>query len=460
RVEGIVPGLQAAFVNIGLDRNAFLHFSDIADCYSLPDSGAAQQSNGKSGSPQKHSSSKGGKTPLQLGQEILVQALKEPISTKGARVTMNASIPGRFLVYLPTSNEKSGGVSRRIESASERRRLRSILKSLDSETGSFIIRTAGLSQDQDAIESDVEKLKQRWERICEKGEKQGAPSLVYDDHGILGRMVRDELTDDIDEIMIDSEEHADVLEEVLEDMIPHLADRLEVVDEPGKNLFEKFDVENQFQKALGRKVWLKSGGSIIIEETEALVSIDVNSGKFVGNKDQESMILKTNLEAAEAIGRQLRLRDLGGIIVVDFIDMRPSKNQRELERTFNAILKRDRAKTTTNRLSDLGLMEMTRKRVRQSLSKVVFMQCPYCEGSGRVLTGQQLWKRMKYDIAEFSRRHTDATTLKITVHPLLREFLEKEVLKAVKDLSTILQVKFQIEEDNGFHLERFEIDKG
>ncbi|MFW6287072.1 MAG: ribonuclease E/G, partial [Candidatus Sumerlaeota bacterium] len=175
RVEGIVPGLQAAFVNIGLDRNAFLHFSDIADCYSLPDSGAAQQSNGKSGSPQKHSSSKGGKTPLQLGQEILVQALKEPISTKGARVTMNASIPGRFLVYLPTSNEKSGGVSRRIESASERRRLRSILKSLDSETGSFIIRTAGLSQDQDAIESDVEKLKQRWERICEKGEKQGAP---------------------------------------------------------------------------------------------------------------------------------------------------------------------------------------------------------------------------------------------------------------------------------------------
>lgn len=479
-VEGIVPGLQAAFINIGLERNAFLHFSDIVGNYILPGKGLSRPP-ARRGHSRPHASGaeapppegeEDGETapekpvahkavPLKSGDEVLVQVVKEPISSKGARVTANISLPGRYLVFLPFSDGSAGGVSRRIEDVGERKRLKALLRSLSAEAGNFIVRTAGLDQDEEEISADVKKLQVTWDEIRESAEKCHAPALAYDDHDILGRLVRDELTVDVEQLIIDSRPHADRLRQILAGMMPGLKQKVLLYTDLNENLFEHYDVENQYQKALRQRVWLKSGGYLIVEETEALVVIDVNSGKFVGKNDQEAMILQLNLEAAEAVTRQLRLRDVGGIIVTDFIDMRSHENQRTLMKRFKELLKKDRAKTTVCQISELGILEMTRKRVRQSLSKVVFRQCPYCQGLGRVLTEQQIWKNIKYEVlAKFG---TNAETpeakrsLRVTVHPAIRTYLEQEVLDAARSLATRCQASLRFEENKEFHLEQYEV---
>ena len=459
RVDSIVPGLKAAFVNIGDERNAFLHFSDIHRGYNLPKAGAARHS------PTGKKKKSGGRMPtksspedLEVGDEILVQATKEPLGTKGARVTTYVSLPGRFLVLLPFSDNK-GGVSRRIEDAKERKRLRTILRELKVDEGSFIVRTAGLDQEKEAISADVQILKKIWERIRRARTRHNAPALLHDDHDIIGRLVRDELTLDTSELIVDSEEHAKGLRQTLGSMMPSLKRRVHVHDKMAENLFDKYDVETQFQKALKRKVWLKSGGYLIIEEAEALVAIDVNTGKFVGKGDQEDTILQTNLEAAKAVSQQLRLRDVGGIIVIDFIDMKSNQNQRKVLQTFKEYLKRDRARTTVLPLSDYGLMEMTRKRVRESLSKVVFKQCPYCEGMGRVLNEQQIWKRIKYDILDYLRKNKNVETLRVTVHPDVRAYLEQTLLEAAKAIANYGDTALHFVDDPSFHIEHYELER-
>lgn len=458
RVEGIVPGLQAAFVNIGMERNAFLHYADILDEFQLPgktfygDRGDSKgRGQGKKGAPKNQ-------REMRSGEEIMVQVLKEPLGTKGARVSMNVSLPGRYLVLLPfAEGRNSGGVSKRIQDVSERRRLRDILRSLDVDEGSFIIRTAGLNQPEEEIITDVHKLQTLWKEIQEGNEKCKAPTLVHDDHGILGRLVRDELTTDVEKLIIDDKDYAKELRRILASMMPKLKGKVTVHTDVETNLFEHYDVENQYQKALRNRVWLKSGGYIIVDETEALISIDVNSGKFVGKNDQEEMILKTNMEAADTVTRQLRLREVGGIIVVDFIDMRSRENQRALMRKFSEYLTRDRAKTTVCPLSDLGLLEMTRKRVRQSLSKVVFRKCPYCNGLGQVLTEQQIWKNVKYDIMAWVKEHPKTKDIQVTLHPIMRTFLENEVLDSAHTLANHCQVALNFVESKDFHIERFEL---
>ncbi|MBN1868909.1 Rne/Rng family ribonuclease [Candidatus Sumerlaeota bacterium] len=478
-VESIVPGLNAAFVDIGLDRNAFLHFADICSDYGVPEKGAPRRSGKESSSPEKADASDspdksdasdgsaGSGTRsrkaagsrrrlLKVGDEILVQATKEPMSTKGARVTSYISLPGRYLVLLPISS-REGGVSRRIEDANERKRLRTILKQLKADEGSFIVRTAGLDQDEDEISSDVKKLTKLWTRIRRSAALKKAPSLVHDDHEILGRLVRDELAEDTDELIIDSKAHARQLKQILASILPQLKNAVTIYDNPDENLFEKHQIESQFQKALKRRVWLKSGGSIVIDEAEALIAIDVNTGKFVGRGDQEETILKTNLEAAETVSRQLRLRDVGGIIVIDFIDMKSRENQRELLRCFKELLKRDRAKTTVIPLTEYGLLQMTRKRVRQSLSKVIFRQCPYCDGSGRVLTEQQIWKSIKYEILRTLKKRPEAKSLRIMVHPDMRRYLETEVLDAAKQIANRSGAALAFVDNKDLHVEECSI---
>ncbi|MFP4381782.1 MAG: ribonuclease E/G [Candidatus Sumerlaeia bacterium] len=466
RVDSIVPGLQAVFVDIGLERNAFLHFADVNDNYSVPMKGAPQRSNSNKGnkSNNRNESNDKGKSKkksheLKTGDEILVQAVKEPMGTKGARLTSYISLPGRYLVMLPFSDDNSGGVSRRIEDGSERRRLRSILKSLESGEGSFIIRTAGLQQEEDEIAADVNKLRKLWTRIKRSAAQKSLASLVHDDHDILGRIVRDELTGNIQELLIDSKTHARQLRQILASMMPEMKNKVKVHDSMQENLFDAYGVEKAYEKALRRKVWSKSGGYIVVDETEALIAIDVNSGKFTGKGDQEETILQVNLEAADTIAQQLRLRDIGGIIVIDFIDMRSRENQRKLVNHFKDLLKNDRAKTTVSPLSDYGLLQMTRKRVRQSLSKTVFRKCPYCVGSGYVLSEQHIWKKIKYDILDMIQENQDIRSLRITVHPSIREYLEAEMLEAAQSLANYGNVRLNIADDKSYHLEQVSIVK-
>ena len=477
RIESIVPGLKAAFVNIGLERNAFLHFSDIRQEFVLPDKGAPQR--GPRSRPQTATAQadpvdkeekegddsepdepvnrpKRRSIQLKTGDEILVQVTKEPIDEKGARVTSYITLPGRYLVFLPFS-EKEGGISRRIEDNVERDRLRTILRSLKANEGSFIIRTAGLNQNEEFISSDVRKLQKLWTRIRRLSDQSSAPALIHDDHEIIGRLIRDELTEDVDELIIDSKDHAKELRRMLTAVIPALKKRVITYENPDENLFESYGVEAQFQKALRRRVWLKSGGYIIIDEAEALVAIDVNTGKFVGKEDQESTILQTNLEAAEAVSQQLRLRDVGGIIVIDFIDMKSRENQHKLLKRFKELLKHDRAKTTVVPLTEYGLMQMTRKRVRQSLSKVIFHECPYCEGSGKILTEQQIWKNIKYEILRALKNEPKAQGLQITINPTIRKYLEAEMLDSARMIANRRQVSLSFLDNKEFHLEQYSV---
>ena len=482
RVESIVPGLKAVFVDIGLEKNAFLHFSDVRPEYLLPDKGAPKRAPRKEAHPEAVESetetnshsltvvpvsdhtrpraavAKPRSIELRLGDEVLVQVSKESISVKGARVTTHISLPGRFLVFLPFS-EKEGGVSRRIEAGAERGRLKTLLKTLKAEEGGFIIRTAGLNQEEDEISSDVKKLKKLWQKIRRNATAGKAPVLVHDDHEIISRIVRDELTEDTEEIIIDSKTYAKNLRVALTNMVPTLKKRVVLYDNPYENLFDVHGVEAQFQKALRRKVWLKSGGYIVIDEAEALVAIDVNTGKFVGREDQESTILKTNLEAAEVVARQLQLRDVGGIIVIDFIDMRTRENQQKLLNRFKDLIKHDRAKTTVIPLTEYGLLQMTRKRVRQSLSRVIFKECPYCQASGRILNESQIWKNIKYEIYRMLKEDPTIKAVQISVHPDMRLYLEQEMLSSARLIANRHRVALSFIDNRDFHLEQYSIVK-
>ncbi len=472
KVESIVPGLKAVFVDIGQERNAFLHFSDVHRTYTLPTSGEPQRkapdnskkkkttagTRGRKSDDKSNSGRKGG-VGLKVGEEILVQVTKDPLGSKGARISSYISLAGRFLVYLPNSDrEKSGGISKRIDNMAERRRLRSILKTVEKE-GNFIIRTAGLSQDEGAIHADVKILKRLWDNITKKTSDCKAPCKMQDDHQIIGRLVRDEFTNDIEEIIVDSKEHARQLRQKLGMMMPELKGKVTLYGTVEKNLFEKYEVESQFQKAIRHRVWLKSGAYLIIDETEAMVVIDVNTGKFVGKGDQEETIFLTNCEAAQAIARQLQLRDVGGIVVIDFIDMRSRDNQRSLVRKMKDYLKEDRAKTFVGSISDLGLLEMTRKRVRQSLSKVIFNSCPYCQGTGRVLTNQQVWKNIKYEIFNTVKSDNKIKTIQITTNPEIRKYLENEMLDSARSIANHGRVALNFVDDKDFHTEHYKVVK-
>lgn len=474
RVESIVPGLRAVFVNIGMEKNAFLHFNDVLPEYELPQRGRPERdypSRTAARAPERMKDAteseednslddeyveplggvedaeddddEGEEAPpppkpkrqprkahrLRVGDEILVQVVKEKISEKGARVTTYLTLPGRFLVFMPFA-DNSGGVSRRIEDIGERRRLRQILREINEEVGAVIIRTAGLEQEEEEIRRDARQLAQNWADIQKRAAKHHAPACVHNDHEILRRLVRDNFTADIDEILIDSIPAMRELVEACETMVPTLVDRIHYYDSP-TNIFDTFEVEKQFQKALKRKVWLRSGGAIIIDETEAMTAIDINSGKFVGDEDQESVILKTNLEAARAIARQLRLRDLGGLIVIDFIDMGSRDHELQVLREFKRVLRSDRAKFSISDFSNFGLVEMTRKRVRKSLVHSLYRPCPYCGGSARILNESQMWKQLKYDLIAELEQTPDVERVEIMVHSQFKTYLQDNVLDAL-----------------------------
>jgi ribonuclease G len=394
RVTKVLPGMQSAFVDLGLERDAFLYVSDVIEDLEEFESETPDELH-LDEVPQ-HRPEASIADLLREGQEVLVQVSKDTIAGKGARITSHITLPGRFLVYMPTVSHI--GVSRRIEDEAERTRLKEILERIrPAGLGGFIVRTAGEARNEEDFVADLKYLTDLWEQIKRRAEKSSAPSVIHHDLDLVLRAIRDVLSPEFKSVWVDSVEQYQRIVEFLDHIQPNLVSRVRLYrrDEP---IFDEFGIEGEIAKALKSKVWLKSGGYIVINQTEALVAIDVNTGKYVGRRNLEETVFKTNIEAAKEIVRQIRLRDLGGIIVLDFIDMEVPENRARLFETLENEIKKDRSKTKILQISEFGLIEMTRKRVRQSLERSLTQACPYCGGSGRIKSNTtialEIWREL------------------------------------------------------------------
>jgi ribonuclease G len=375
RVENVLPGMQAAFVNIGIDKNAFLYVKDA-----IPNTYIGEEEESEYADKYKNININ---DFLKVGQEIVVQVVKEPINTKGARVTTHITLPGRFIVLMPTVEYI--GISRRIENEQERERLKALATQCKPENMGIIIRTAAEGCSEEEICEDIVFLSKLWENI-QVGQQSGSvPRIVHKDINIVYRTVRDMFTNDIDKFVInDKEEYDNILKFVglfSEDFVK----KVEHFDK-AYEILEYYDIKSKISKVLTRKVWLKSGGYLVIDQTEALTVVDVNTGKFVGSIDLKDTVLKTNVEAAREIAKQLRLRDIGGIIIIDFIDMHEKQHEEVVLEALKNSLKKDRTKSNVLGITHLGLVEMTRKKVRQRVDSAFMSDCPHCNGEGKILS--------------------------------------------------------------------------
>ncbi|MBI3988594.1 MAG: Rne/Rng family ribonuclease [candidate division NC10 bacterium] len=440
KVKRILPGMQAAFVDIGLNKDAFLYVRDIYEDVEEYERllGVEEGEELEEELPPPKPKPKGRRPQasieeiLQEGQEVLVQVAREPMGTKGARLTSRITLPGRYLVYMPA--EQHIGVSRKIESESERQRLKQVIEEINPNKEGIIVRTAGIGRSKADLQADLGFLRALWKKIRAKAETLTAPSLVHQELDLIFRIFRDMFTKEVAHLVVDSPGEYERCLEYAESLHPDLKSLLFLYteDEP---IFKSFGIEKELEKALKRKVWLKSGGSIVIEETEALISVDVNTGKYVGKHDFEETILKTNLEAAGEVARQVRLRDLGGILIVDFIDMARQENRERVLNELREGLKADRSPTNISLISELGLVEMTRKRVKQGLTQVLSQACPLCGGLGRVRSNPSLARQILRE-AEWRFFKKRLPRLKIKAHPDVIVYLqdeEAEVIQGVQE---------------------------
>ena len=392
RVNAVLPGMQSAFVDMGLPKTGFLHASDLAESLSaLEDLSDADESNGDQKRRRRAPVPKI-EDHLKKGQEILVQITKESIGTKGPRVTQQISLPGRFCVLMPGVDHI--GVSRRIEDRAERQRIKAIISDLKPKNVGVIARTAGEGKGDAEYAADIKHLARLWQKIEKKEQGARAPALLHRELEMTAGLIRDLFTEDVEEVFIDDAESYGEIERYLKAVSPELADRVRLYK--GKDpIFDAFGIESQIEKTFERKVWLKKGGYICIDHAEALVAVDVNTGRFTGKKNQEETIFRTNMEAAVEVPRQLRLRDIGGIIVVDFIDMESESNKRAVLDTLRTELRKDRARTKAFAVSDLGLIEMTRQRERSSLLHYYTEDCPTCGGLGKVPSNETMLVKLE-----------------------------------------------------------------
>ena len=417
KVENVLPGMQAAFVDIGYDLNAFLPFSEIgSDEYIIEDNGGKRSKNNKKFRYDNI------EVDLKKDQEIYVQVIKEPFAGKGPRVTTEVALPGRLLVLVPNANYI--GISKKIWDKFERRRLKKIAQRLRVENIGVIIRTVAEGKSEQHIENDYNQLIDNWNKIENKADHESAPAIVYEDLETASSVVRDLLTPDVEKIIIDSKRLFKKTQKYLEDVSPSLLDRLELYKLKSP-LFESFGIESEIEKLMRPKAWLKSGAYLIIEKTEAMVVVDVNSGRFVGKKLHEENSLKINLEAAREVARQLRLRDLSGLIVIDFIDMKFQENQKKVYHELRKELKRDRAKVAVAPITEFGLLEMTRQRIRVSLLDSMSEECPACHGSGRIISQETLVTRIDHWLRRYKSKHR-SLRLQLELHPENAQYLSGE----------------------------------
>jgi len=431
-VSRVLPGMQAAFVDIGLEKAAFLHASDIA--VALDEENVQQTGSGDSITRLLHE-----------GQKILVQVIKDPLGTKGARLTTHVTIPSRYLVFMP--EVRNVGVSQRIEDEAERQRLREfvIVARGDENSGGFILRTAAEGASEDALASDLRFLQRLWSSIQERIEPAGAGDVVHEDLPLVLRVLRDISDADVEKLRIDSRETFQRVENFVSQFTPELAGKLEYY--PGERpIFDLYNVDDEIQKALDRKVQLKSGGHLVIDQTEAMTTIDVNTGAYVGHRNLEETIFKTNLEAAQAIVRHLRLRNLGGIIIVDFIDMQTEEHKRQVLRALEKHIERDHANCHISEISNLGLVQMTRKRTRESLEHVLCETCPSCDGRASVKTAETVCYEIFREILREARQF-DAQQLLVLASQEVVDLLLDEESTSLAELEAFIDkpIKFQVE---------------
>ncbi|HEC19389.1 MAG TPA: ribonuclease G [Gammaproteobacteria bacterium] len=442
KVVRVLPGMQAAFIDIGRERTAFLHASDIV--------GRSKNGNGNGDKPAENIVDL-----VHQGQELLVQVVKDPLGSKGARLTTHLSVAARFLVFMP--DEEHVGISQKIEDEAERQRLRELVGRLAEEAGGggFIVRTVADGASEQELRSDVEFLHKLWAEIQERSTTCPPASLVHGDLSLVMRTMRDQVDVGIEKVRIDSRENFEKARKFASKFIPEMADRIEYY--PGERpIFDLYGIEDEIQKALSRKVQLKSGGYLIIDQTEALTTIDVNTGAFVGHRNLEETIFKTNLEATHAIARQLRLRNLGGIIILDFIDMTDPSHREQVMRALEKALERDKAKSHICEVSALGLVEMTRKRTRESLEHVLCEPCPCCQGRGSVRTAETVCYEVFRELIRESRQYEPEQFLVLASQEVVDLMLDEESA-GVAELEEFIGVPIRFQVESLYTQEQFDV---
>jgi ribonuclease G len=442
RVSRVLPGMQAAFIEIGLERTAFLHASDIVD-----------PRHADTGIETPHTENI--RALLTEGSEILVQVLKDPLGTKGARLTTYITLPSRYLVYMP--HGRGIGVSARIENEAERQRLRDTVQSFADlcENAGFIVRTAAEDAPVEALRADMLYLHKLWAVVREKGLRAPPGSLVHADQPLTLRILRDLLHADVERVLVDQRWAFEEMQEFTRTFMPDALPRVELYEQ-GRPVFELHHVEEEIQKALNRKVSLKSGGHLIIDQTEAMTTIDVNTGAFVGHRNLEETIFRTNLEAAVAIARQLRLRNLGGIIIIDFIDMVEAEHRRQVLQSLERALADDHAKTSISSVSPLGLVEMTRKRTRESLEHLLCEACPTCEGRGFVKTAETVCHEVFREILRQARQF-EFQQLMVLAHQDVIERLLDEESASLGELELLTGKPIQLQTEALYGVDQYDV---
>ncbi len=423
-VENVIPGMQAAFVDIGFSINAFLPFSEIQNTSFLPE--VIIETDSENHNNNKHNKN----VELKTGQEIFVQVIKEPFASKGPRVTTEISLPGRFIVLVPEVNYI--GISKKIWDKFERRRLKKLCQKMKKKGLGLIIRTVAEGKSDEALRKDYNMLVGHWKKLEQKSKKTKAPAVVYEDLETASSVIRDLLTTDVDKIIIDSKKIFRRMQNYVQDVTPKMGNRVQryKLKIP---IFESMGIEDEIAKLMRPKVWLKSGAYLIIEKTEAMVVVDVNSGRFVGKKLHEDNSFKINMEAAREVARQLRLRDLSGLIVIDFIDMVKEDNKKKIFYEMRKELKKDRAKVAVSPISDFGILEMTRQRIRLSLLDSMSEECPSCYGSGRIVSKDTLITRIDHWLRRYKIKKSDLR-LKLQLHPEIADYILNEKKNVLRGL--------------------------
>ncbi len=449
KIENVLKGIQAAFVDIGLGNNAFLPFSEVGKDAHLS---TVLDADEKDTEDVRFVNPISGIDDLVTGKDVLVQIVKEPWGEKGARVTSNISLPGRYLVYVPYTNYI--GISKKITNYGEKRRLKKMAQKLKPDGFGLIVRTVAEKISEDAFLKDMNSLQSTWDDIQKTIRKTPAPTLVYSEPERTSKVIRDLFTDEVSRVLIDNRALHKKLYSYVKSLNSSMAPKIQYYD--SGYIFETYNVIEQIEESLQRKVWLKSGGHIVIEHTEALVSIDVNSGKFIGRKDQEKNSLKINMEAAVEIARQLRLRDIGGLIVIDFIDMNDAANKSRLVKTFKQEMHKDRAKIVVSNLSNFGLLELTRQRTRMSLLFSVSEECPVCKGLGRIPSKESIVTKIDNWIRNFRRNNREFRII-LKLHPDMKEYIQTEQKILFRKLRWKYLLKIDFVEDKTLGIGEFKV---
>jgi ribonuclease G len=458
KVNSIVPGIEAAFVDIGMEKNGFLHVDDVIDKSAVlrelfDDEDEEPQ---EKEPPRRHNQRIS--DILKPGQEIMVQVVKEAISTKGPRLTTYISLPGRYIILTPFDNNI--GISRRIKERDERKRIRGIIERIKqaSQMG-CIVRTMAESITEKEIEEELRYLVNLWQRIKTRAEGQRAPIKIYDEYGAVLRTLRDKFTEDVQQLVVDSKEEYEGILTFLKAFRPELRRKVKFYN--GRTtLFEQYNIDKQVEEIYDRKVPLRNGGSLIIEQTEGMVAIDVNTGSFTGKRNLEDTAYKTNIEAAKEIPRQLVIRDIGGIVIIDFIDMEERDHRESVFNVLQKELIRDKAKISVRSISQFGIVEMTRQRMRKSLESTSHVECPYCHGKGMIKSSQtigiEIARRIEKTLSTITTRHKHIT---VTTHPEVHVAILSDQAKMLSDIQRRYRCKIDLRDDHTMHREDFIVSK-